>query len=452
MSYFKKIRFFIFFVLLIGFPVHSMEEDSNKFCFLRKIPAKLLIEVASKSKSSIDLFKVIVLLRSLDKKFKKLIDEIFPEFTQFFGKPCKDDEQFELYTEKLFDWLYKVKGSIDTRGKFGRTFLHVAAINNNFPAVKALLALHANSNILDSLGYVAYQHALKEDNQPIINLFEQQLSKEDCRYLKRPDLPFFALRPDAALEVALDSKNYDVVKEKLLQQRPALLDWLIRTVYDRQLFKEIYDEAEIDDRDYDNCTCMNGDYMETCLDYANSDAFCFLLENGNIKNKNDCETKKRWLLKAAFSGMHDIFEYLNYVELKNELNYDSELFLKAFIEGQLSVIHYLNINHYKQGKYPGLRHACCSGRLHIVKYLVEHGADINDAYIDGSTPLVVACAFGFLNIARFLVEKGADTQILDNNGKTARDHAATNKHTKIVEFLEQHELLKKIESLDLEEN
>jgi len=49
-----------------------------------------------------------------------------------------------------------------------------------------------------------------------------------------------------------------------------------------------------------------------------------------------------------------------------------------------------------------------SGIKNIVKYLFEHGADINKKCRDGATPLFNACYIGNENIIKYLVELGAD--------------------------------------------
>ena len=42
-----------------------------------------------------------------------------------------------------------------------------------------------------------------------------------------------------------------------------------------------------------------------------------------------------------------------------------------------------------------------SGHVDVVKYLVEHGADINRETNDGYTPLFMACYDGKLNLVKY---------------------------------------------------
>ena len=52
----------------------------------------------------------------------------------------------------------------------------------------------------------------------------------------------------------------------------------------------------------------------------------------------------------------------------------------------------------------GLFSACKSGNADLVKYLVEHGANVNNE--NGKTPLVIACEKGRKSIVKYLVEHG----------------------------------------------
>ncbi|ORX82475.1 ankyrin, partial [Anaeromyces robustus] len=52
-----------------------------------------------------------------------------------------------------------------------------------------------------------------------------------------------------------------------------------------------------------------------------------------------------------------------------------------------------------------------------VKYLVEHGADVNKQSNDSTTPLFYACINGHENIVKYLVEHGADVNKKNNDGK-----------------------------------
>lgn len=53
-----------------------------------------------------------------------------------------------------------------------------------------------------------------------------------------------------------------------------------------------------------------------------------------------------------------------------------------------------------------------------IKYLVEHGADINKPNGGGKTPLMIAIEYFDLDLVKFLIELGADVNKTDNEGNT----------------------------------
>ena len=67
----------------------------------------------------------------------------------------------------------------------------------------------------------------------------------------------------------------------------------------------------------------------------------------------------------------------------------------------------ININKKdKSGRTP-LFYACLNGNEAVVKYLVEHGADVNKINKWDITPLHNACIRGDETIVKYLVEHGA---------------------------------------------
>jgi hypothetical protein len=66
-------------------------------------------------------------------------------------------------------------------------------------------------------------------------------------------------------------------------------------------------------------------------------------------------------------------------------------------------------------------HAAVFGRdLHVISWLIQHGADCNVEDSDGQTPLLLAVTEGLFHIVRVLVEEGGTSvEVRDNDGRTA---------------------------------
>jgi ankyrin repeat protein len=59
----------------------------------------------------------------------------------------------------------------------------------------------------------------------------------------------------------------------------------------------------------------------------------------------------------------------------------------------------------------------------LVVWLAGQGADLNAVSPNGKTPLMLAWAFGSVDAARWLMRQGARTDLRDERGQTAWDHA-----------------------------
>ncbi|XP_059141804.1 protein phosphatase 1 regulatory subunit 12B-like isoform X9 [Physella acuta] len=82
--------------------------------------------------------------------------------------------------------------------------------------------------------------------------------------------------------------------------------------------------------------------------------------------------------------------------------------------------------------------ACSSGDKEEVRKLLQRGADINTANVDGLTALHQACIDDNLDMVEFLVEQGADVDVCDNEGWTPLHATASCAFTEIARYLMKH--------------
>ena len=79
------------------------------------------------------------------------------------------------------------------------------------------------------------------------------------------------------------------------------------------------------------------------------------------------------------------------------------------------------------GGYPAISSAAIYGHLHVIEYLVAHGADVT---IDNNEAVQLASEYGHLHVVKYLVSLGAD---IDNN--CVIRYAAQSGHLHIVKYL-----------------
>lgn len=80
--------------------------------------------------------------------------------------------------------------------------------------------------------------------------------------------------------------------------------------------------------------------------------------------------------------------------------------------------------------------AAVSGKLSVIRCLVNHGADINAVSDTGSTPVRSACFMTHLDIVQYLVENGADILKANYNGGTCLINSVQS--VQLCKFLLKH--------------
>ncbi|WP_259548524.1 ankyrin repeat domain-containing protein [Heyndrickxia sp. FSL K6-6286] len=91
-----------------------------------------------------------------------------------------------------------------------------------------------------------------------------------------------------------------------------------------------------------------------------------------------------------------------------------------------------------------LRQAVSDHDLKTLKYLLDHGVDINYnkpdmVYPYQATPLTVAVRMGNLAMVKVLIEHGADVTLAEKDGERPYTIAVSNKHTVLADYLKSLE-------------
>ena len=76
----------------------------------------------------------------------------------------------------------------------------------------------------------------------------------------------------------------------------------------------------------------------------------------------------------------------------------------------------------EKGGWTPLTFASIHGKLNVVKYLLDKGADIDDVDDHGWTPMMYAAEVGNIHIIKELYKRGANHHLRDDKGFTFLDH------------------------------
>ncbi|XP_069084876.1 protein phosphatase 1 regulatory subunit 12A isoform X2 [Pleurodeles waltl] len=107
---------------------------------------------------------------------------------------------------------------------------------------------------------------------------------------------------------------------------------------------------------------------------------------------------------------------------------DGAVFLAACSSGDSEEVFKLldrgaDINYANVDGLTALHQACIDDNIDMVKFLVEHGANINQPDNEGWIPLHAASSCGYIDIAEYLISQGANVGAVNSEGDTPLDIA-----------------------------
>ena len=116
-------------------------------------------------------------------------------------------------------------------------------------------------------------------------------------------------------------------------------------------------------------------------------------------------------------------------------------FARATMDGNLRRMRLLHF----AGADINVRGNCClplylaagEGRLDVVRYLLDEGADVNAREKFGHTPLAEAVYYGHVPVIKELLFRGADLNVVGEGG-TALDIAISRNNTAAADLLRHH--------------
>ncbi|KAJ3376336.1 hypothetical protein HDU84_000354 [Entophlyctis sp. JEL0112] len=118
--------------------------------------------------------------------------------------------------------------------------------------------------------------------------------------------------------------------------------------------------------------------------------------------------------------------------------------LQAWLQGSQSAVvkwlvdHGANVNAENVNKATPLHIASQNGHLEVVKWLVDHGANVNAENVQKATLLHIASQNGHLEVVKWLVDHGANVNAENVNKWTPLHIASSNGHLEVVKWLVDH--------------
>ncbi|XP_039617677.1 protein phosphatase 1 regulatory subunit 12A isoform X6 [Polypterus senegalus] len=146
------------------------------------------------------------------------------------------------------------------------------------------------------------------------------------------------------------------------------------------------------------------------------------MKMADAKQKRN-EQLKRWL------GSETDLEPPVLKKKKTKVKFDDgAVFLAACSSGDTDEVLKLldrgaDINYANVDGLTALHQACIDDNVDMVRFLIEHGANINQPDNEGWIPLHAAASCGYLDIAEYLISQGANVGAVNSEGETPLDIA-----------------------------
>jgi ankyrin repeat protein len=175
------------------------------------------------------------------------------------------------------------------------------------------------------------------------------------------------------------------------------------------------------------------------VDHENVSVVSALVDAG--ANVNYCNMRENMsVLDFAESiESHDMSAILKKAGAKTlqELMVATSDLVRAVSNGDMELVNKLVGSAGEEEKNTALSIAVFEGMFSIVKCLLAGGADPETKY-GSMSMLIVASIVGYADVVRELLDAGADFAAKDDDGRTALQHAAKEKHRDVVALLLAH--------------
>lgn len=150
---------------------------------------------------------------------------------------------------------------------------------------------------------------------------------------------------------------------------------------------------------------------------------------------------KSWVVEDAIQ-QNDFKKLKELLELGVNKN---DALVYAAWQGRLKMVAYLadngadiNSEHSSRAAYKAIHSAVSDYNFELIKLIIKKGGDVNvRSNSIGETALMMAAQKGNFKIVKLLLDSGADITIKDDTGHTALDYAQENGNLEIYKLLKK---------------
>ncbi|KAI6652704.1 Ankyrin repeat and EF-hand domain-containing protein 1-like [Oopsacas minuta] len=157
---------------------------------------------------------------------------------------------------------------------------------------------------------------------------------------------------------------------------------------------------------------------------------------------NPSQDDSHWYMPEPdkqYLNIYDAVKQADFVSLESALTrgiatteirdkFNKTPLMMACAHGRIDVVDWLlergaDVNAFDNFLWRPIHHASHAGHINIVQRLIESGADINTQTIHGGTSLMRAMESSKIDLVKLLLDRGAKTDLRNKSGKTALDIA-----------------------------
>jgi serine/threonine-protein phosphatase 6 regulatory ankyrin repeat subunit A/serine/threonine-protein phosphatase 6 regulatory ankyrin repeat subunit B len=329
----------------------------------------------------------------------------------------------QLPSLELVKYLVEHGADVNAKDEKNKTALHYATERGSLEFVKCLVEHGADVNAKDEKNKTALHYATERRDSEMVrySIYFPPVTKQ------LPSLELVKYLVEHGADVnAKDEKNKTALHYATERRDSVYFSPVTKQLPSLELVKYLVEHgADVNAKDEKNKTALHYAAERGSLENVK-----YLVEHGADINAKDEKNKTALHYATESRDSEMVSDSIYFLSVTKQL--PSLELVKYLVE------HGADVNAKDEKNMTALHYAAILYLSEIFMYLVEHGADINEKDENNRTALHYAAERGLLEIVKYLVKHGADINAKDEKNKTALHYAAKRGLSKIVRYLVQH--------------